>query len=153
MTWERRLGNAPGKSLFLINEMPAAVLLPASLVALSAERLLFAVADRLDAAGVNSPRSQCVLHRRGTLVAQGQVVLSRAALVAGSLDGEVDAGMLVQKRDVSLHRSLLVGANVRLVIVEVNVLDALREQLLFGRPGSRWWGWRWRLCDRDPCRG
>src|SRR5438132_2038258 len=105
--------------------MPAAILLPASLVTLSAEGFLLAVADRLDPAGVNAPCSQRVLHRRGTLVAQRQVVLRRAPLVAVSFNGEVEVGMLVQKRDVSLHPSLLVAANIRLVVTQVNVPDAV----------------------------
>jgi hypothetical protein len=42
------------KPLFLIHEMATAVLLPTSFVGFSAERLLLAVADRLDVAGADS---------------------------------------------------------------------------------------------------
>src|SRR5579864_6066093 len=52
----------PLSFLPLINEVPAAVLLPASFVAFGAERFFFAVADRLDAAGIYSARRECILH-------------------------------------------------------------------------------------------
>ena len=65
-------GNAP---LLLIDEVAAAVLLPTGFVGFHAERLFLAVADRLDAVGVNSSSNQCVLHGGGTGIAKGQVVL------------------------------------------------------------------------------
>src|SRR5712692_1533155 len=121
--------------------MAAAVLLPASFVAFRAERFFLAVADRLDAAGTDGSGCERILHRRGALVAESQVVLRRPALVAVSLNRDIDVGMLVQEHYVGLNRALLVGANVRLVIIEVNVLHALGEQFLFRRSGGnrRWW--------------
>src|SRR5208337_1108446 len=47
--------------------------------------------------------------------------------------------MLLQEVDISLQRALLVGANVRLVVVEVNVLYVPGEQFLVGRDRRRWW--------------
>src|SRR5437667_12699237 len=53
--------------------------------------------------------------------------------------------MLLQKRNIRLNRSLLAGAYVRLVVVEVDVLHALREHLLVSnRRGWGRCGWWWR---------
>jgi spermidine synthase len=60
--------------LLLVYEVAAAVLLPAGFVFFHAERLFFAVADGLDAAGANSSGHQGSFHRAGALVAEGQVV-------------------------------------------------------------------------------
>src|SRR5208282_4345535 len=121
---------ARSNSLLLINKVAAAVLLPTGFVVFQAERFLLAVADCLDTAGVHSGRGQGILHRTGALVSQGQIVLGRAAVIAMSLDRKVDVGMLVEKKHVGLYGSLLIGAYVGLVVVEINVLDALTEQIL-----------------------
>src|SRR5579864_1429773 len=59
----------PPLSLLLIHKVTAPVLLPASLIRLHAERLLFSVADGLDAAGVDPGRDQGVLHRTRPAIA------------------------------------------------------------------------------------
>src|SRR5205814_9334485 len=87
-------------------------------------------------------------HGAGTAVAQGQVVFGGSALVAVSLNRERDIGMLLQERDVTLQRRLLIGANRGGVIVKRNVLDVLREHLLF-RCRRRWRRRRWRSIHRD----
>ncbi len=110
--------------------MATTVLLPASFVGFSAERLLLAVADGLDVAGAHATLSQRALDGARAVVAQSQVVLGGSAFVAVSLDDEVNIGMLLQESDIRLQRTLLVSPNIVLVIVEVNVLDVLREQLL-----------------------
>src|ERR1035441_7888847 len=90
----------------LIDEMPTAVLLPASFVAFGAEGLFLAVADGLDPAGVHARRGQRVLHRAGALVAQSQVVLGRATLVAVSFNREIHIAVLTQELRVRLDRGL-----------------------------------------------
>src|SRR5438067_1310235 len=50
-----------------------------------------------------------------------------------ALKREADIGMLLQERHVCLNCRLLVGANIRLVVVEIDVLHILREQLLVTR--------------------
>src|SRR5580658_10685182 len=129
--------------LLLVDEVPAAVLLPAPFVALGTERLFFSVADRLDAAGADSRRNQSVLHRRGSFVAQGQVIFRGSALVAVPLHRETDGRVLVEELHIAQHRALLIAANVGLVIVEVDILDVLTEQVFIGgrcrRRGRRWW--------------
>src|SRR5229473_154728 len=70
--------------------------------------------------------------------AEGEVIFGRAALVAVSLDGDVNVGVLLQELCIALQRSLLVRAHIVLVVIEVNVLYVAREQFLFRGVGSRW---------------
>src|ERR1700747_2179609 len=130
--------------------MPAAILLPASFVAFRAERLLFAVADGLDTACNDSQCTQSSLHRAGTLVAQGQVELGRSALVAVSFDRYIDIRVLTEELRVGLQRRLLVATNIRLVVVEVDVLDVLTEQVFVAHRGSWWRRRRRRLRHGQP---
>src|ERR1700684_3655842 len=97
--------------LLLKYEVAAAVLLPTGFIFFQAERLLLAITDGLDAAGIDFGRSQGTLHRPGALVAQGQVVLGRAATVAVSLDRKADVGMLIEEEHIGLYSSRLIGAN------------------------------------------
>src|ERR1035437_2640558 len=131
----------PRQSLLLINEMAAAVLLPASFVAFCAEGLFLAVADGFDPAGADAAPRECILHGTGALVAQSQVIVSRSALVAVSFNRDVYVGMLIEELHVGLQRRLLVTANVGLVVVEVNILHVLAEQVLV-RHRRRWRRWR-----------
>src|SRR5256885_14846577 len=112
--------------------MSTPVLLPAGLIRLGAERLLFAVTDCLNAIGTYSRSNPRILDRAGTVIAERQIVLSCAALVAVSFDREIHARMLLQERNICLYGRLLTGAHVRLVIIAVNLPDALREHLLVG---------------------
>src|ERR1700733_5394086 len=61
--------NVPRACLLLINEMAAAVLLPASFVAFCAEGFFLAVADGLDPAGADATRGQSILDCTGAFVA------------------------------------------------------------------------------------
>src|SRR5262249_31494430 len=125
------------------NEMPTAVLLPAVFGVIGAERLFLTVADGLDCVGTDSALDQSSLDRIGAVVAQANVVLGGTALVSGSLNRVVDAGMLLQEVDIALQHSLLVAADIGLVVIEVNILHVLREKLLFcrrwRRRRRRWW--------------
>src|SRR5580765_2297747 len=116
--------------------MPATILLPASFIAFSAERLLLAVANRLDAAGIHSGRSQGILHRAGALVTQGQVVVGRSTLVAVTLDCDVDIRVLTEELRIRLNGRLLVTAKIGLVVVEVHILNILAEQVFVSHRGS-----------------
>src|SRR6516162_2629943 len=94
----REAGQAPAQqppglrryTLFLVDEVSAAVLLPAGFVRLGAERLLLPIADGLDAARIHTGRDHGILDRVGATIAEGQVVLGRAAFVAMSLNRELD---------------------------------------------------------------
>ena len=131
------------ETLLLVNEMATAVLLPASFVAFCAEGFFLAVADGLDPAGADAGRRQGALDSAGALVAQGQVIVGGPSFVAVSFDRETHIGMLAEELRVGLHRRLLVAAKVCLVIVEINILDALTEQVFVGHVcGRRRWRWR-----------
>src|SRR5882762_45867 len=122
--------------------MTAAVLLPAALVGLGAERLFLTVADRLDTADAESGLHQSVLYGVGPAVAQREVVLGGAAFVAMSLDRELDVRMLAEELRIALDGRLLIRPNGIRVVVEVHVSDALSKQFLLGCRGRRWWR-RW----------
>src|ERR1700719_4395681 len=134
--------------LLLINEMAPSILLPAGFIGLSAEGFLLAVADRFDAADWDSGLGQRSFHGNCALVAQSEGVLRGSAFVTVTLNREIHVGVLTEELSVSLDRTLLVATNVGLVVIEVNVLDARREQILFRgrRSGS---GWRRRLSDSN----
>src|SRR5208282_1238117 len=116
--------------LFLVHDVTATVLLPATFVRLGAEWFLFAVADGLDAIAADSGLDKRILYRVGAIGAQGQVIFCRSALVAMALDGDVDIGMLLQEARIALHRALVGCAYIVLVVVEVNIFYILREELL-----------------------
>jgi hypothetical protein len=86
------MATVPAVLLLPIDKMAAAVLLPTLLVGLSAERLLLAVTDGLDAAGIDACLHQGVLYGIGAVIAESQVVFSRAALVTVSLNREAERG-------------------------------------------------------------
>src|SRR5271169_5988452 len=68
--------------LFFVHEVAATVLLPATFVRLSAERLLFAVAEYFDTVASHASLDERILHRIGAIGAQRQVIFGRAPLVA-----------------------------------------------------------------------
>src|SRR5580704_2492875 len=122
--------------------MTAAVLLPAGFVAFGAEWFFLAEADGLDAARADAGRDQRTLDRSGALVAQSNVVFGRAPLVAVPLNREIHVGMLAEELHIGLHRTLLVAADVRPVVVEIDILHVLAEQVLIRNRGRRCRRWR-----------
>src|SRR5258708_39217624 len=92
--WTARRPSLHSLCLFFVHEVTAAVLLPATFVRLGAERFLFAVADGLDTIAANSSLNERVLHRVRAAGAEGQVIFGRAALVAVSLDRDMNVGVL-----------------------------------------------------------
>src|SRR5208282_2579700 len=141
--WTGETPVPPLPLLFLVHEVAATILLPATFVRLGAEWFLLAVADGLDAIAADSGLDERILHGVRAIGAQGEVIFGGAALVAMSLDGDVDVGMLLQEACIALHRALVGGAYIVLVVVEVNIFDVLSEELLLGSRGSRrrcrWW--------------
>src|SRR5438552_5448314 len=69
--------------------MGAAILRPRRFIVTRVERSLFAVADRTDARGVDAEGLQVFLGDVRALVAEGEVVLLGAALVAMAFDEDV----------------------------------------------------------------
>src|SRR3569623_496412 len=74
----------------------ATVLRPAGLAGLGADRAFLAVGHGFDAAGRHALADQDFLHGVGATRAQRQVVLTRAALVAMTFDGDADRRILLQ---------------------------------------------------------
>src|SRR5580700_1744973 len=144
-----RMGReSPGPHSILLpcGEVCAAVLLPAGFVVVGTLRAFLAVADGLQFIGRNSQLDQEVLGGSGALVAQSQVVLGRAALVAMALDGDAGIGEAgedgLQRVGVLGKRGAGILADIVLVVVEEGVHDAAREHLLqggLGRDGRRRW--------------
>src|SRR5438477_6218773 len=87
----------PPDRLLIQDEMPAAVLLPARLIRFVAERLLLAEGDRAQIVRIHALLHEHVLHRFGTVGAEREVVLDRAALVSMALDGDVPVRILLQE--------------------------------------------------------
>ena len=95
----RSPGSARGRSYFGLaghGEVGAAVARPALLGGLLAERDLLAVGHGLQAVGGDAQRDQVVVGGLGAPLAEGQVVLDRAALVAVALDGDAQEVELLQ---------------------------------------------------------
>src|ERR1700678_375265 len=65
-----------------------------------------------------------------------------------SFNNEVDVGVLAEELGVCLDVGLLIGAEVRLVVIEINVLHALAEEIFVRGRRSRG-HWRRRLSDRE----
>src|SRR3974377_1741012 len=124
--------------LLLVNEMPAAVLLPARFVAFRAERPFLAVADGADAVAGNTQLHQRLLGSVRAVVSERQIVLGGTTLVAVSLDGERHFGMLLQEVRIRLQNLLILRLNVVAVVGEEHVLHVLREQHCVALVG----GWR-----------
>src|SRR6266478_10233462 len=95
--WTGETPVPPLACLFFVHEVPAAVLLPATFVRLGAERFLLAVADGLDAIAAHSSLDERILYRVRAIGAEGEVIFGGAALVAVSLDGDVNVGVLLQE--------------------------------------------------------
>src|SRR5437899_4477823 len=65
------------------------------------------------------------------------------------LDRDIDASVLSEELRIGLHRGLLIGTNVRLVVIEVDVFHILAKQVLIADRGSRRWRWLRRLRHRQ----
>ena len=112
----RRYFDLPGDG-----EVRAAVPRPALLVGLLAERDLLAVRHRLQAGGVDAQRDQVVVGGLRAPLAQRQVVLDRAALVAVALDRDAEEVELLQGVGVLRQDRAVAVAQVGAVVVEVDV--------------------------------
>src|SRR5579862_5411617 len=105
--------------------MAAAILLPATLVRLGAERLFLAHRHGLDSISGDSGLNQRILDRVGATGAERKVVFSRPAFVAVSFNRDVDVRMLLQESGISTQRALIAGANIVLVVIEEDVFNIL----------------------------
>src|SRR5262249_59096080 len=88
------------------HEMRAAVLRPGRFIVPRVERELLAVAHGPDAIARNAERDEVRLHRYRPPLAERQVVLGRAALVAMSLDRNHPRRIFAQRRRIALYDGL-----------------------------------------------
>src|ERR1039458_8634210 len=138
---------SPDTILLARREVHATVLLPAGLAGLCALRALLSVADGLQLVGGYAKLHQELLGRAVAPVAQAQVVLRRAALVAVAFHHygpvrEVRQDAL-ERRGVAGQRVPRIRANITLVVVEEGIPHVGLQALLDSRSGSRrprrWW--------------
>src|SRR5262245_25298851 len=114
---------AEGVSFSDQHEMRAAILRPCRLTVSSVEGTLFAVADGADAARVHAEGDEVLLRGVGALVAEREVVLLGAALVAVAFDEHVVLfPVALQPRRRRAQRRLRLGRQRRFVEAEEGVL-------------------------------
>src|SRR3989442_15235301 len=122
------------------HQIASAVLPPRRLVVSGRARPLLAVAHRLDARSIQPEADQVPLCGVGTPLAQGQVVLLGAALVAVALDARAEVWALPRLIVEGLQRRP--GVRAQLGAVEVEV-DAGGHDLDGARSGRRYRSRRW----------
>lgn len=129
--------------------MTAPVLLPAALVRLPADRPLLAVAGGAQARFGDAERDEVRLGRLGPALAEREVVLVRAALVAVPLDRDGELGPLPQ--EIGVLRQPRAGIVTQLGAIEIEVdvaeqpglvgvgvrLDEIRGERIGHRIGGR----------------
>src|SRR5262245_17944493 len=115
--------------------------LPAGLVPFRALRALLAVADGTKLVSRDSKLQQKLLGGARPLIAETEVVLGRAALVAMALHDDRGVREISQNRPdssgVAGQYVACVGADIALVVIEVRVLHVRHQPLFHGRPGRR----------------
>src|SRR5262252_2848755 len=102
------------------------------LVRARGERAFLAEGDDLHAVARDAEAREVVARRAGALLAEREVVLGRAALVAVALDRDVSAALALQPVRVLLEDAARLVAERRAVELEVDV----GERAAFARPGQ-----------------
>src|SRR6266436_5407393 len=123
------------------DQIVAAILLPSRFIVSGRARTLLAVADRGDACRVQREVLEIVLGRLGTSLAERQVVLARAALVAVPLDADVPIRPLPRLIEEGLEGGPRRRSELGGVVVEVDA-DGRNVGLGPWRDGFRRWRWR-----------
>src|ERR1700760_4716531 len=124
--------------LLIKRETGSTILLPASLVRLGAELLFLAIAHGADAIWADSPIHQRLLGRVRSVLAQGEVIFRRSAVIAIAADNHLQSRMRGQEACVLRQNSLGVGTNLVAVVIEEGRLHILLEYLLLhGLSGLR----------------
>src|SRR5512133_2642374 len=113
-------------------ELAAAVLAPAGFLGFGAEGLLLAIADGGEAGLVDAQGLQVGQGGGGTAVAEGQVVLVGAALIAVAFDLELGGGEGLHEVGDALEEGPVGFLDVGLVVVEVDGLEGSLGGLLVG---------------------
>ena len=124
----------PAMSILLclgtVVEVSAAILLPAILVFVSANRPILAVGNRVDAVGADSQINQEILGGGGAPVTETEVVLFAPTFVAVAFDRELDIRVRFQEVGIGRQGLLRVRTDVGLVVIEVGILHILCEEIL-----------------------
>src|SRR5215468_9251998 len=128
--------SAPGL-LALREEVVPAVLRPAALVVLSAHRPFLAVGDHGDAIRSDALGLQVAHGRLGTALAEGQVVLVGATLVAVAVDPNELVRIRLEPVHVGIERLRITRTNPVRVEGEVHRLQGRVRLVVRGRSGSR----------------
>ena len=89
---------------------------PAGVGLIDAGRLLFAEADRFDLVFARAEKDQRLLHRVGTLLAEGDVVFAAAALVGVALDQHLELAVVDQELGVRGNQILVFRLDLELVM-------------------------------------
>src|SRR2546428_4556414 len=101
-------------------ELIAAILRPRPLVVSGGERPLLAVGHGLDPTPIDAVADDVLLRRRGAAIAERQVILVRAALVAVPADADAQGRVSLEDRHLLVQDRGVPAPDDRLVIVEVD---------------------------------
>src|SRR5579863_6473110 len=127
--------------------MSAAIALVAGLVGVGANRAILAVTDGPDLVGRYAELDQEILGGGGAAVAEAEIVLSRAALIAVPFQHHGEAGIggenALEQVGIGCQSPAGVIADVALVVIEVSILRFAPQHIR-----ARNFGWRRRLWRR-----
>src|SRR2546423_3462869 len=118
------------RGLLNADEMASAILLPARFAMLVAERLFLAEADSAQAIGGNTERNEILFDGASATVAEREVVLGGAALVAVTLDGDTHLRVVAQEVRGLSEGFAGIGANITFVEVKISIAHFLEEELV-----------------------
>jgi len=110
--------------------------LPAGFVGFGAEGLFLTPTGGEDAVGGKAKADEIFLDGVGAALAESEIVLGGAALVAVALDGDAGRGIIFQEVGGLLKSGAGVGANFGGVVIEVGVTDFLEEEFVEAGFGS-----------------
>jgi hypothetical protein len=119
------------------DEVADAVLLPAFLGALRAERPLLAQARRIDAVGGDAEGDEIVLDGGSAAIAENEVVFGGTTLVAAAFNGYFDFRMIAQEFGGLAESVAGIGADVSFVEVKVSVANFSQEEFVDRGSGRR----------------
>src|SRR5262249_31593082 len=108
----------------------APILRPRGFVGADHRRTLLAVADGRDAIRRDAERDEHVLHRLGAALAEREVVLPRAALVAMTFDRHRAVGVLLHPGRLLLKDLARLRSDVGLVEGEIDAVAGRRREVL-----------------------
>src|SRR5262249_59954562 len=103
----------------------AAILGPAILARLRADRVLLAVRDRVDPRRRDAKADKILFHGVGPARTESEVVFARASFVTVSFDGDANRRILREPCCLALKRPLVVVENIVLDEIEMDRIAAI----------------------------